>query len=169
MPKSIVVYPRGFTSVGDGDGLVTLSKGDLAVELLYGMMNDRAHKHGFWGFQSQVIDAAIRLFGDFDAWVKAQREDPQLAGHAVQFIDDTLAYLETGERQMRHESWIGLISDTNQTARAASAASSAFNGPSTAPSTDRVLQRWCSHPNGVDDLLATLNLLFGRARVTLAD
>ncbi len=161
---TVVVYPRSFTSVHAGYGGMVISKGDLAVDLLYGLLIDRAKKHTSLKFRLAVLDAALRLFGDFDSWVTAQRANTHLVGFNAKFLDDTLRYIATGERELRHENWIELMSDGRPPIHLASVHPHAAPRLWQSPSTAKILQQWCSHPNGVEDLLSTLHLLFGRAR-----
>lgn len=164
MSAITVVYPRFFTSAHKGKGGVVVSRGDLGVELLYDMLVDKAHNHGTWAFQSAVIDQALRLFGDFHDWAEAQRKDPHITGYNARFIEDTLKFIETGERDLCHENWMALVNENPHAAQLAGAHERAAPRLWQSPSTVTALQKWCSHPNGVEDLLCTLHLLFGRAR-----
>lgn len=164
MAHTAVVYPRCFTSVHVGPATVIASRGDLAVDVLYGMLVDRAHNHSSWAFRKQILDAALRLFGNFNDWVDAQRKNPRVAGYNADFVEDTLQYIETGERKMCLENWIELMSEGHPPIHLAGTHSHAAPRLWQSPSTVKTIQKWCQHPNGVNDLLSTLHLLFGRAR-----
>lgn len=161
---TVYVYPRLYNSVHPGQGGVVKSSGDAAVDLLYGMLIDKACSTGTWNFRKSVIDLALTLFGNFNAWVSSHRENPEIAGMNRRFIEDTLRYIETGERELRIENWIELVSEGQPVIHLAGIHENVAPRLWQSPSTAKCLQQWCSHQDGVEDLLGTLHLLFGRAR-----
>lgn len=161
----VIRYPRLYTSLHAGPTSVIQSKGDLAVSLLYSMMVDRRYTHNRWSFESQVIDTALRLFGEFDVWMTTQLNSPQIVGHNRAFLEDTLRYLGGESRQLQIENWIELVSEEQADVHLADLRVPRIAPrPQQSPSTVKAIQNWCSRPNGMEDLLSTLHLLFGRAR-----
>lgn len=161
----ITTYPRLYTSLQEGPSAIINSKGDIAVDLLYEMMVDRRYSHTSWQFQQHVLQAAIRLFGDFQTWISAQRANPQVIGRNLAFIEDTLAYIEGGDRELCLANWMELVSQGHADIHITDLNIHSFGSRlQQSPSTVKALQKWCSRPNGLEDLLGTLHLLFGRAR-----
>lgn len=160
----VIRYPRLYTSVHAGPSSVIQSKGDLAVNLLYDTLVDRRYNHTNFAFQAQVIDVALRLFGDFGIWLEAQRHNPQIVGHNRAFLDDTLKFIAGGDRDLRIENWIELVSSDEADIHLANLRIPQIAPrPQQSPSTIVLLQNWCSRPDGLEDLLSTMYLLFGRA------
>ncbi len=160
----VIRYPRLYTSVHAGPTSVIQSKGDLAVNLLYETLVDRRYNHNRFAFQAQVIDVALRLFGDFSVWIDAQMHNPQIVGHNRAFLEDTLKFIAGSDRELRIENWIELVSSDEANIHLAD-----LRVPQIAPrlqqspSTVVAIQKWCSRPEGLEDLLGTMYLLFGRA------
>lgn len=160
-----IVYPRLYTTHAAGPDGVIKSKGDLAVGLLYEMSVDRRFSNNRLVFETHVLDAAMRLFGDFDQWVRTQFQNPQIVGHNRAFLEDTLQFIAGGERELRLENWIELVSEEQADIHLADLRPPRIAPrPQQSPSTVKAIQAWCSRPNGLEDLLGTLHLLFGRAR-----
>ena len=161
----VTMYPRLFTSLHSGPTGVIQSKGDVAVGLLYEMMVDRRYTHDRWAFQAHVLDTAVRLFGDFSIWVAAQRANPAMIGHNKAFIEDTLKFIEGEPRELCIENWIELVSQGQGDIHLADLRIPLVQSRlRQSPSTVKALQKWCSRPKGLEDLLSTLHLLFGQAR-----
>lgn len=162
----IIVYPRLYTTLGDGTAGTALSAGDAIVDRLYELSRDRANHRENCEFRLQVVDSATRLFGEFDNWILLQRRNPKIVGYNLEFIADTLRFIRTGERNLNHATWFQLLSEGE--------------GPSLSPISSKtdlrsldlqademgvgIYQKWCMKPNGVTDLLQTLFLLFGHSR-----
>jgi len=165
----ITVYPRHFvTRNNTGDGVI-LSKGDVTVETLMALLHDPKVRSDSWGFERRVLDSALRLFGDFDQWLADNRANPRVVGFAIGFLNDTLQFIETGERQMSPLNWYELLHEGDDVPAADPYQFTPSHLASkTGESTIQVLQRWCAHPNGFEDLISTLHVLFGNARRTLA-
>lgn len=165
----ITIYPRQFCSrINEGDSLI-FSKGDVTVETLWSFLKDRTITVDSWSYERRVLDTALRLFGDFDQWLADNRANPRVIGYSAGFIDDTVNYINTGLRQMSPLTWLELLHEGDD---APSVTSTHFT-PShlsvqVGESTVQILQRWCAHPNGFEDLISTLHVLFGNAVRTAA-
>ncbi len=163
--SQITVYPRLYTSRRDIGGSVLVSKGDATVETLYGFLVNRSVNVGSWEFQKRVLEAALRLFGNFDEWLRDQRDNPRVVGFNADFITDTLNFIQTGERQMAVQNWLELVSEGDDTVHSVSPTKYlAARRSGSDQTTVRVLKDWCSQPNGLEDLLCSLNVFFGHSR-----
>jgi hypothetical protein len=159
------MYPRLYTSARPGNNTVLQSKGDIAVGLLMEMLVDRRFPHARWAFQSQVLDCALRLFGDFSQWVEMQRQNPQVAGASMAFVEETLRFIEGTPRELSLANWIELVPQGQANIHLADLQVPRITPRlHQSPSTVKALQLWCSRPDGLEDLLESLHLLFGRAR-----
>ena len=164
---TVIVYPRLYTSrhiAGEG---VLVSQGDESIELLYKQMVDASTNTRSWPFYRNVLTNALRLFGDFRSWVDDQRGNPNIVGYNRNFLADTLAFIDTGKRELPVPTWIDLVSEGGASHHAHAVPPRLLeNGQLLASSESslQLLQKWISQPNGLEDLLNTLHLLFGKAR-----
>ncbi len=137
-------------------------------------------------FRDKIIIAALRAFGtsDFHEWCSIQDRSPYVTEMHRRFLNDTFGFIATGERAMMVQSWQRLIKfeEANHEDRRLrleydalfSKRASGF-GDEDWPSPDRFNERdarpltsltsvihfWIAKPNGLEDLLATLHILFG--------
>lgn len=162
---TVTVYPRLYTSMQPGPAALIRSRGDVAVGLLVNRLADRRYLHKVWWFEDLVLGHALRLFGDFHTWVQAQRANPQVAGYNLAFIEDTLKFINGENRELHLVNWIELLSQGHADIHLADLRVPRITPRlQQSPSTVNAIQRWCSRPDGLEDLLQTMNLLFGRAR-----
>jgi hypothetical protein len=165
---TFTVYPRGYTSRSEtGAGLVQ-SQGDASVQTLYDLLEQRGVNTSTWKYRQMVLDTALRLFGDFATWLKDQQQNPNLVGYNQEFLKDTLDYIHGADRMMSVATWTDLLGDTGTLGKTTNA--SALNPARAAlgrgETTIQILQAWATRPNGMEDLMQTLYLLFGQARRT---
>ncbi len=165
--SSYVLYPRGYTTRSEGQGVVK-SLGDASVQTLYELLDQRNCPTDNWKFRKMVLDCALRLFGDFATWLKDQQQNPTLVGYSQEFLRDTLTFIHGGDRLMSVVSWTDLLAEAGLQGKAIPV--SALN-PSQAElgrgeTTIQIVQAWATRPNGVEDMLQTLYLLFGQSRRT---
>jgi hypothetical protein len=102
----LTFYPRRYTSrqlIGESHRSV----GDGDVMMLYEDITNHRVNSNTWGYRKRVIDTALRLFGNFNRWVQDQQDNPDVSGYNVLFLDDTLTYIKTGQRQMSPMTWVG--------------------------------------------------------------
>lgn len=167
---TFTVFPRLYTSRSDGLDQLVHSSGDESVQTLYELQDAVATNTTSWNFRRMVIECAIRLFGDFSTWLEDQRRNPHINGYAEQFLNDTIDYIHGGTRLMSVVTWTDLISSTGSVGKVANVAS--LNPTRSllgrGETTAHIVQLWCARPGGVEDLLQTLQLLFGRGRRTAA-
>lgn len=165
---TIIVYPRLYTSrLPEGEGVV-VSQGDDSIELLFKTFLDRStNTRGAWPFYRSVLTNALRLFGDLHAWAQEQLSNPNLTGYNRQFVQDTLNFIETGTRELPVQTWSDLVSEGGAGHHAHAIPQRLLDNKLLLKSSDtslELLQKWVAQPNGFEDLINTLHLLFGKAR-----
>lgn len=167
---------RGFvqvkvSAVRKTDGINGFSH---AIQELYSAYIREAADAGSFDFRERVFRQAKQAFGTpwFDQWFQAQLTSPFVGALQRDFLDDTLDYLERGKRKMALENWAPLLEIANadeglmqpsETAAKFFRLGKYRNGLNRALSVEDVIQSWCSIPNGFEDLLGTLHILFGAA------
>lgn len=164
---TLIVYPRLYTSrLSEGEG-VQVSEGDGSVELLYKSMLDRNTNTRAWPFYRSVLRNAMRLFGDIQTWMQDQSSNPNIVGYNRAFLQDTLAFIETGRREMPVLTWYDLVTEGGRGYHASAVPATLRENRAVLKASDNaigLLQKWIAQPNGLEDLLTTMHLLFGSAR-----
>jgi hypothetical protein len=130
-------------------------------------------------FREKVLLAALRAFGtsDFREWLVLQEKSPYYTEMHRRFINDTLHFILNGKRSVVVQSWSVLIRPTEVSHRDRETVVNVdgffrhenqrseefYAGDGERPGTEltNVLHQWTSRPNGFEDLLETLHILFG--------
>lgn len=126
-------------------------------------------------FHNEVLRTAVVAFGtlDFALWFQSQYRSPACGDLHRRFLDDTLKFLSTGRREMSLETWGALLVITDEgdnIGKLSTVAKEYFGAGQSIGNTIQsgqnylltdVLQQWCSKPNGFEDLVGTLHILFG--------
>ena len=163
MPQ-IISYPRLYRIEVTGEGSPVTSRGDQTVTELFRYSSAGGGNLNLMTFRLQVLDCAVRLFGDFRAWMILQRNNPTLSGYNLEFLRDTMSFILKGERKFPPLVWGDLMDEQSTYAQ--------FQHHQTYPdlaipediTTEQVIQLWCARRNGFEDLLQTLYVLFGNER-----
>lgn len=151
----------------------------VIVELYNKYISQPAETNTF-EFRKKVYQVALTAFGTdrFDRWYIQQLYSPAFGDNHSRFLDDTFNFINGKRREMSTTMWGTLIEMEKSPgipAKASEVATKFFDlgtltgednrGPSCI---DRshvdlpyVIQAWVSRPDGFEDLLLTLNILFG--------
>lgn len=118
-----------------------------------------------WTFRKRLLgEVAPRLFGEsFGQWVEDQSRNANVAGYNLDFLKDTLEYIQTGQRRMNPLSWLELVTELDEIATVHSGQMLGGLGKGLR-STTMTLQQWCRHPSGFEDLMLSMYLFFGTQR-----
>jgi hypothetical protein len=126
-----------------------------------------------FGFRREILQCAIAAFGtqDFENWYLQQHICPVAGEFHQKFLQDTLHFISEGKRDMCLENWQALLALSEQGGISkdigdyAKAFFGIRNGVNNRYRQNTqlldVLQQWCARPNGIEDLLGSLNILFG--------
>lgn len=124
-----------------------------------------------WEFRKRVIAEAKRLFGGNYNWFVMQDTNAERVDWNYKFLLDTIRFVATGRRELDIHSWPMMLTDEPPTGlqliggRAEIA--NLFKKLALSTSLEAMLQKWCMQPKGFDDLMQTLNMLFGKAAVRI--
>lgn len=144
------------------------------VEALYAQYIRREAQTLSFDYRKKVLIVALAAFGtsQFDFWYRLQLKSPTIADLHRRFLEDTLRFIRTGKREMALETWNVLVTadDKGEQKSELSEYANEFFGISSGgysrysqnTSLTEVIQNWCSQPNGFEDLLGTLHVLFGK-------
>ena len=121
--------------------------------------------------RSEIMVQALKSFGwDFTDWYLLHGKDPAIDTNLIEFIEDTCRFLMTGERKYPVQSWkemVGMTS-TPYVYREVPPYISALTGVVSynQPTSQRrltkdVVQLWQTRPEGITDMLLSLQIMFG--------
>ena len=124
-----------------------------------------------------ILVEAIRGFGsnDFAEWLELQKKSRYFSKHQQNFILDTLRFIKTGRRETSFRTWEFILKkeQTNDTTHVSQNknfdkevedffSSISSDGKPINIDLNRILAQWLTHRNGHEDLILTLNILFGK-------
>lgn len=124
-----------------------------------------------------ILVEAIRCFGsnDFAEWLELQKKSRYFSKHQQNFILDTLRFIKTGKRETSFRTWEFILKkeQTNDTTHVSQNknfdkevedffSSISSDGKPINIDLNRILAQWLTHRNGHEDLILTLNILFGK-------
>jgi hypothetical protein len=191
--KGYRVYPRGFLGASLGEQLKATErplaiqlqrhtyhpdwfKGSKAprevnrnIERMWRHLNDHHNAIDDIEFREKILTVALNAFGtkNFHDWLSIQLSGPSTGDLHMDFITDTLRFIETGKRQLNLHSWTTMLSLSevkhNETPNEGQFAWFFQNEAGRPKNMDLVdvIQRWCSQPGGFADLAQTLHVFFG--------
>lgn len=174
-----MIYPSGFYRTASAEEreinslpLFVSKEYEPNVDSMYRSYLIIDHKHIPWLYRSNALKTISRLFLDngggyrnFVSWAEQQlATNNYLYDLNYEFLVDTLNYLVTGKRQMEVPQWADIITKkpvhregvanynrVEQNKEALNYIS--VNDP---------IVLWCSREGGFDDLVFTINLMFGK-------
>lgn len=142
----------------------TMRQGDPRVHDLYLIFTNEPKRAVTWEFRKQVIDLAQTLFsGDFN-WFIRQDTNALITDQNYQFMLDTVRFIATGRRRLSIYTWPALLSykvPVNSVIGDRREISKLFIELALETDVNTILKKWLCHKGGFDDLMYTLNMLFG--------
>lgn len=150
---------------------------NIHVTDMYEAMIGQQLAHDKLTFIKAVITEAYRNLGerDFSDFVGLQRNSRYFTRQHQDFILDTMKFIQCGKRDTSTRTWElvlrrKLIDDVQSVHKHPTYdkrvseffSSPAADGKPLTGSMHRIISQWMSHRNGHEDLLLTLNLLFGK-------
>lgn len=121
-------------------------------------------------FRERVFRLALASFGtnDFYTWVSANYRGPATGELHADFIEDCLVFIRTGKRRMQCHVWASILqlSDIGSNVTNMDSIKAFFIDPNNKSviksySIVDIVQMWCSHEGGIEDLAQSLHVLFG--------
>lgn len=160
------------TNIGNSDTRVIPP--NLSVEKLYNALIRDTILIDSPEFRIRALRVAIEAFGisSFLYWFTLQYKNNVSGSLHNDFLLDTLKFIKIGSRSMSVENWSALITITDETdtiGHPGDKVKDFFGVNKDSPlelareniNLTEVLQKWCSQPNGLLDLINTLHILFG--------
>ena len=189
--ESLRIYPRGFighadVAIGKDEESVSLinqiignapkesSVYNSEVTSVYEELIKTPYRINQFEIRERILKAALTCFGfkNFYDWVFVQQQSNTLDVLAAEFIEDTVRFIQTGKRRLSIVTWDRLIDPKQRNTsfkyseaflkelRQMKAGTNEY--AITQYGTIEIIQAWCTQPNGIEDMCATLYILFGR-------
>lgn len=118
-----------------------------------------------WDFRRQVIKASKELFSsDISYWLDNQIKHNYLCDRRLEFLLDTLTFIRTGKRKMCLDNWYELLEDDPvcETRKITHTQIETLKELSKGLTTNvELIIKWCSQQKGFEDMICTLEILFG--------
>ena len=163
MANSYQYYPVGLRAPIDGMPLQQ-TKADAEVQNLYKLLLANDTMTDTWKFRRLVIDAAVRLLPDFDLFIVSQHGNDRVKPNALELLNDTVEFIATGQRRVQVMTRYSIMclehnppydsARTQGLIRKVELKSTGLRGRD-------ALTTWIRHEGGLEDMLCTLNALFG--------
>lgn len=165
MGLKLTVYPRYYVTATPEAESNMKSDGDPEVVDLYSMYMNRTVRTDSWGYRRRVFAAAHRLLGpSFTAWLELQQNNPSIAGLNLEYLVDTVRFLQGNHRQVSYPTWIELLNELGDGNVIIPRSSVSLSRPAGLKETAQALQAWCRRPRGFEDLVCFLFACFGKSR-----
>lgn len=143
------------------------------VEALYSRFANDHRLIRQFEFREELFKLAKIVFGNqsFATWVTVQLQSPHLTATHRRFINDTMEYIYSGDREVSCENWMGLIYPRDATAADAKTAilvKDYFAGscPKLPNGFIDLIAQWTQHTYGTTDLLHFLAIVFSKRSST---
>ena len=143
----------------------TMRQGDPRIVDLMVEYTNFPRRSVYWEFRKRVIDLArVKFAGNYN-WFIRQDNNALIADHNYAFLKDTVRFIATGKRRMSIHTWPMLLTSEPpaglQLIEDRRDISELFISFDLASDVDKMLQSWLKQKGGFDDLMYTLNMLFG--------
>ncbi len=158
-------YPLGFRrQLGSGE-TKTDTDPDAGVVNLYLKWQQNRLLSKTWSNTSDTIVAALGLFGDARQWFRIQQYNEYLTPYGWYFLLQTIQFINTGKRDINMLTATNLILDDVEAKRRMPNSDRTVNLLDLIKTdSESLIGRWVRWPGGYDDLIQTLNVLFGNPR-----
>lgn len=137
---------------------------DLLARGLRDVINGEHYYVTTWDFKRKVINRALDRFRYFNDWLADQENNDRLTPSLRKFVEDTIAFINTGNRPLNIHARLNAIQLELESKPAPP-----FKTPRsriklqnqlTVPAKD-YMWHWLKHPNGFFDMLYAVNVFFG--------
>ena len=158
-PSGLRTIPMGAHLIGTANLQVeNVREGDPELVELLKLVQIERLEHISSDNKLALIDVARRLFGDFDAFVDYNCvTNPLIHGKDLDFLIDTVDFVNGGIRSLDISTWFNYLDQLPKK-------------PAAIPDNRRIslnrtgsnyIAKWLRQPNGFQDLVATITIMFG--------
>lgn len=137
------------------------------IKELYDRRFDADFKPTSWAYRRAALVLAKTHLQRFRVWLTEQTNGEYLYGRRLEFLLDTLNFIQTGKRKMGVNNWFELLEENPAPDRYSvprNAKEQLFSFEIPYNSIVDLLVQWTTHTGGFDDMVCTLNILFGSGK-----
>jgi hypothetical protein len=169
MPNVVKQFPREYSGGQSPTQYDTqVVEGVPEVVALWSEYTGQEIRSQTWVFRRKVLAVARKYMRGF--FLKQDRNE-ELQDYNYDFLIDTLRFIVEGRRHIGVFSWLQLVNHQPAKAMDVSERSGIRDYLKQHDlldmSFDEMIQKWCSHPGGVDDMMVSLNVIFGDVTKTV--
>lgn len=163
-------YPRGYMwevpNTEDVHGRVVEKPYHPEVNALINLWRAPGISPNAWHLRGAAIACAARVFGDFNKWLMLQLNvNDRVFDLNLRFLEDTVQYIRTGHRSTSVENWLMLLMDNHGPQEGIASVARGRSSISVSPGEFKnFIADWCQWPDGFDDMVCTMHVLFGASR-----
>lgn len=163
------ITPNGFRSFQTGDAR-NAGTIDPHFEMLWAKF--RNHE-GYWNWADRrpYIDYAMKMFPNPEEFLKVQLANRNLCAYRRLFIEETARFIAYGQRQFSIFTTSSLFKNEDSSGpfdTMAKAGSDVDAAIWASCARQDAIARWLAQPNGFDDMVCTMAVLFGPRGVVTA-
>lgn len=139
---------------------------NMEVVRLWEDMTSTAADYKSFDFKERVLRVAVDAFGEhrFLDWIDAQKNSPYYNEYHVKWLDETILYIyDNKARKFSTSNWVTLTQMTvGGGSQIDSPVLAKYRSFLSGLTITDALTEWCKHKGGIDDIPASLHVLFGR-------
>lgn len=142
-----------------------IRQGDPRVHALFVEYTNFPKQAVTWDFRKRVIDLALDLFQGEYSWFIRQDANALLKDQNYAFVLDTVRFIASGTRKFSIHTWpalltyeVPVVNESVEGRREIYLLTQKLDVPTQA---ELFIAKWLSHKGGFDDMMYTLNMLFG--------
>lgn len=160
MASNYTTYPSGFKApvIGDAETSSDVNATVVALHKLLESKNPIVHN---WSFISEVLDTAKLLIPNFNEFLAINKANPRISASAYDLLVETVNFINTGTRMISLYTHLNLLSNETYLGHKPSGHIESRKLPVVAAPARCALLEWSRRPGGVEDILCTLNYIFG--------
>lgn len=154
-------YESGFSRIiNNPEGVLDITPDQEVVDLFTEMTSGVIGTTN-WPFVRRLVLCARRLFDDdLPGWLKSQERNTKLSNNARAFLNETVAYINTGVRPVPVGARLRILVRERQFAKVDTGT---IGIDVITDQAIKPLTQWLRRDDGIVDMVFTLNVLFGKA------
>lgn len=142
-----------------------MRQGDPRVHALFVEFTNYPKRAATWSFQRRLISLAQELFAGEYSWFIRQDSNALMKDQNYAFVLDTVRYIATGRRKFSIHTWPALLTyevpTVNESVTGRRDIFFLMQDLTVPTDVNAMIQKWLSHPDGINDMMYTIHMLFG--------
>ena len=164
--RNFATFPRGYR-VPSNETLEVAGSNETDTLFKEGILLRKINE---FDMMTTALNLAHELIGTtFDEFYSANMDNDYLGNNGLLFLEDTMIFIMTGKRRLSVENWTLMLNEkavknTDPRAKLLTYKELVNQNGIPAFGSKHYVSQWISQPNGLIDLIKSMNLLFGDVR-----